>query len=614
MACFSGGFSSKHTYMKNSVLKKVEGMGAIVVNNGVAFRVWAPNAEKVLVTGSFNDWNKSQHFMEAEDKGYWYGMVEGAKAGDEYKFVIHSNGQEFIKNDPYVRQLTNSAGNGVIANRDFDWEGDSYTVSSWNELVIYEIHVGTFNSPKRDMPGNFKSVMQKIPHLKKLGINAIEIMPPAEFPGDYSWGYNPAHIFAVESVYGTPHDFKTFVKEAHKHDIAVILDVVYNHIGPQDIDLWRFDGWYENDGGGIYFYNDWRAETPWGNTRPDYGREEVRQYLRDNAMMWVEEYHVDGFRFDATSYIRNVHGSDNDPGSDLEEGWVFLQWINNELKDKYLNKITIAEDLWNNAWITKATGDGGAGFGSQVDIGYVAAVRNCIAAVNDDDRDMQALVDVMEKRIGEDAFGRVIYTEAHDDIAEGKSRIPEIISPGEADSWFARKRSVLAAALLFTSPGIPMLFQGQGFLEDRWFHDRDPLDWNLADKYEGLLELYGTLISLRRNQTGTTRGLTGQNLHVHHVNNQDKILAYHRWSEGGSKDSVMVVANFRDATFDQYVIGFPAAGKWKVRFNSDWKGYDDEFTNNFTGEPEAVEGEKDGMPCQASVSIGPYAFLILSQD
>lgn len=600
--------------MKNTSVEKAPGMGALVLKKGVAFRVWAPNADKVYVMGSFNKWNEVEHSMESEENGYWYAMVENALAGDEYKFIIFNDDQKLVKNDPYARQLVNSIGNSVIVDPAFDWEDDSFNVSSWNELVIYEIHVGTFNTPQRDMPGTFKSVIRKLSHLKKLGVNAIEIMPPSEFSGDFSWGYNPAYIFAVESAYGTPDDFKILVREAHKNGIAIILDVVYNHIGPQDIDLWRFDGWYENEGGGIYFYNDWRAATPWGNTRPDFGRDEVRQYLRDNAMMWMEEYHVDGLRFDSTSHIRNAKGLANDPGSDLAEGWAFLQWINNELQDKYVNKLTIAEDLYDNPWLTKSTGEGGAGFGSQVDIGYVATVRDCIAAVNDEDRDMQALVEVIEKRIDEDAFSRVIYTEAHDDIAEGKARIPEVISPGEADSWFARKRSVLGAALLFTSPGIPMLFQGQEFLEDRWFHDRDPLDWNLADQYEGLLNLYATLISLRRNQSGTTRGLTGQNLHVHHVNNRDKILAFHRWHEGGSRDSVVVVANFRDTTIEQYVVGFPAAGKWKVRFNSDWKGYDDEFTDNFTGEPEAIEGAKDDMPYHAFISMGPYAFLIFSQD
>ncbi|MCK7493864.1 MAG: alpha-amylase family glycosyl hydrolase [Comamonadaceae bacterium] len=109
-----------------------------------------------------------------------------------------------------------------------------------------------------------------------LGVNVVQVMPVAEFAGDYSWGYNPAHVFAVESAYGGPDAFKTFVKACHQRGLAVVLDVVYNHFGPSDLDLWRFDGWSENDKGGIYFYNDDRSSTPWGDTRPDYGREAVR--------------------------------------------------------------------------------------------------------------------------------------------------------------------------------------------------------------------------------------------------------------------------------------------------------------------------------------------------
>ncbi len=162
----------------------------------------------------------------------------------------------------------------------------------------------------------------------KNGVNAIQIMPVAQFAGERSWGYNPAHIFSVEIAYGGPLAFKKFVKRAHQQGIAVILDVVYNHLGPSDLDLWQFDGWSENNRGGIYFYNDGRAHTPWGDTRPDYGRGEVRQYICDNVFMWLEEYHVDGLRFDGTVYIRTPHG----PGSDdLPEGWSLLQWINSQI-------------------------------------------------------------------------------------------------------------------------------------------------------------------------------------------------------------------------------------------------------------------------------------------
>lgn len=595
--------------------QRIEGMGAILHSKGVAFRVWAPHAEQVFVTGTFNEWNENELELSSEDNGYWYIDVEEAKAGDEYKFVLFINdGKKLLKNDPYAKALTNSVGNSIVVDPHFDWEDEQFQMPLWNELIIYEIHVGTFNAPQRDMPGNFKSVVKKIPHLQNLGINAIQIMPPMEFPGDFSWGYNPSYPFAIEESYGGVSDFKVLINEAHKAGIAVILDVVYNHFGPDDMDLWRFDGWYENDKGGIYFYNDWRSKTPWGDTRPDYGRDEVKQYLRDNAMMWLEEFHVDGLRLDATAFIRNTDGENNSKDKDIDEGWAFMQWINREIKEHSSEKITIAEDLWSNAWLTRSADDGGAGFSTQWDKQFVDLIRKNIIIQNDDDRNLEEIKEEVYRQIDNDPFSRIIYTESHDETANGNARLPEEIWPGNVDSWFSRKRSVLGAAVVFTSVGIPMLFQGQEFLEDRWFHDRDPLDWNLADQYNGLVRLYKDLIALRRNLNNTSCGLTGANVEVHHLNNQDKLMAFHRWHEGGPKDSVVVVINFRNQSFDSYVVGLPAAGEWQVRFNSDWKGYDEEFTDNYTGTLQAEEGKTDGMSNYASLSIGPYTVLILSQD
>ena len=552
--------------------------------------------------------------MTTEENGFWYADVKNAKAGDEYKFVLWNSEMKLIKNDPYSKALTNSAGNSIVVDPHFDWDDQDYNMAPWNELVIYEMHIGTFNTPQRDMPGSFKSAAQKIPYLRDLGINAVQLMPVMEFPGDYSWGYNLSYPFAVENSYGKPEDLKAFINEAHKAGIAVILDVVYNHFGPDDLDLWRFDGWYENDKGGIYFYNDWRSETPWGDSRPDYGRDEVKQYLRDNALMWLEEYHADGLRFDATLFIRNSKGQDKDPDNDIAEGWSFMQWINEEIDHRFPYKISIAEDLFLNEWMTKTTGEGGAGFDTQWDAAFCNIVRENIGAPEDEARDMTKIYEQVYNRNPGDAYSRVIYTESHDDIANGKARVPEEISPGDVDNWFARKRSVLGAALVFTSAGIPMLFQGQEFLEDRWFHDKDPLDWNLTERYGGLLDLYRSLISLRRNMEGKTKGLSGQNIQVYHVNNNDKILAMHRWNDGGPLDSTLVVMNFRNSAFDNYVIGVPAPGKWVLRFNSDWKGYDEDFTDSYTGDPESAEGETDGMQHYISLTIGPYAVLIFSQE
>ena len=591
--------------------EKIQGMGAVPHAAGVVFRVWAPHARRVAVIGSFNDWSGEKHPMQAEEKGYWYVDVAEAKTGDQYKFLLTTEQGELKRIDPYAREVTSSVGNAIIHDPGFDWQGEAFKLAPWNEVVIYELHVGTFNDEEDvDHPGMFASVSARLGHLKKLGVNAIQIMPVGEFAGERSWGYNPAHIFSVELAYGGAPAFKRFIKRAHQEGIAVILDVVYNHLGPGDLDLWRFDGWSENDRGGIYFFNDERAITPWGETRPDYGRDEVRQYLLDNALMWLEEYHIDGIRFDCTQFIRTIDGSDE---RNLPEGWTLLQWINVRIAERFPGRITIAEDLRHNKWLTKDVGAGGAGFGSQWDAMFVHPIRLAVTTVADEQRSLAAIRDAICYRYNDDAFDRVIYSESHDEVANGKARVPQEISPNDPKGWYARKRSTLAAAMVFTAPGIPMLFQGQEFLEGEFFRDTVPVDWDQCDEFHGIVRLYRDLIRLRLNRGGFARGLCGQFTQVYHLNEELKVIAFHRWDKGGPGDDVVVVANFFHEPRADYVIGFPAAGLWKLRFNSDWQGYSDDFQGNPSADVEAEPGECDGMPGHAALSIGPYSVLIFSQ-
>jgi len=592
------------------------GMGTILFPGGVAFRVWAPFASEVFAAGEFNQWSTTAHPFASEGNGYWSVEVPGAKIGDEYQFVIRNGAQPLIwHKNPYASAVVNSSGNAIIHDPTFDWMGDNFMMPPWNELVIYEMHVGTFNDVAGDGPGTFDTIISKLPYLCDLGINAIEIMPVAEFAMDYSWGYNPSQPFSVESALGGPQGLYKLVKAAHAHGIAVIVDAVYNHCGPGDIDLWRFDGWTDPDhNGGIYFYDNVRANTAWGATRPDYGRGEVRQYFRDNALFWLNKYRLDGLRFDSVVNIRNRNGNDNDPAGDLPDGWGLLQWINNEIRASQPWKITIAEDLQNNEWITKDTGAGGAGFCTQWDAGFVHPLRSAIISANDANRDLPAIRDALYHRYHGNAVQRVIYTESHDEVANGKSRVPEEIWPGNANSWFSRKRSTLGAAMVFTAPGIPMIFQGQEFLEDGYFQDTVPLDWTKLQSFSGINLLYRDLIRLRRNWSNRTRGLRGQHINVHHVNNTDKVIAFHRWENGGPGDDVVVVANFADRSYDSYTLGMPRGGQWCVRFNSDWQGYSADFGNHGGYDTTARGGPMDNMPFQTNVGIGPYSVLILSQD
>lgn len=586
------------------------GMGSVSSPDGVAFRVWAPHAEHVSVIGSFNDWDGAADLMESEPGGFWSITVEGARIGDHYKYELATPWGVFKRIDPYAREVTNSVGNAIIHDPHFDWDDDDFSIQNWNELVIYELHVGTFNNDDLSQAGRFNSITTRLEHLKRLGINAIQIMPVGQFAGQRSWGYNPSHIFAVDTDYGGSLGFKRFIKRAHQIGIGVILDVVFNHFGPSDLDLWRFDGWSENDKGGIYFYNDDRSQTPWGETRPDYGRGEVRQYILDNVRMWLEEYHLDGLRFDSTGYIRSI----GDAGTEeIPDGWSILQAINETVARQYPGRITIAEDLRSNDWLTKDVGAGGAGFGSQWDPHFIQPIRQAVIAPRDEDRALERIRDAILYRYNDDAFERVIYSESHDDVANGQSRIPQDVNPEDPTGWHAQKRSTLAAAMVFTAPGIPMLFQGQEFLEGGWFRDTVPVDWDQRQEFRGIVRLYRDLIGLRLDQQGVSRGLCGQFTQVFHLNAQRNVMAFHRWDRGGPGDDVVVIANFSHQPQEDYIVGLPAANSWTLRFNSDWHGYSESFAGYPSADLAAVPGDRDGFPFHGSFGVGSYSVLIYSQ-
>lgn len=589
-------------------------MGPVVLESGVDFRVWAPNAEAVYLTGDFNEWSDPGLPMVEEENGNWSANCSDAKPGDKYRFRIEAGDQWLVRVDPRARKIDPETGDGVVYSDDFDWGDIPYEAPPLNEIVLYELHVGTFGGSDAKGFGNFSEVIKRLPYLRDLGVNAIELMPLMEFPGETSWGYNPNHPFAIENDYGGPDALKHLIKSAHEHGIAVILDIVYNHFGPDQLDLWQFDGWSENGKGGIYFYNDWRAETPWGETRPDYGRHEVRQYLRDNALMWLEKYHADGLRLDAVSYIRRTKGADHHESVDLPEGWQLLQWINKDLKLHSPRTISIAEDLGCNDALTTWVDDGGAGFDTQWDASFIYPLRAVLESPEDDGRDVGAIVSALMPSTGGDAFRRVIYSESHDEVANGKKRLVSEIDEANPSSVWAKRRALQAAGLVLTAPGVPMIFQGQEILEDGWFDDRQMLDWEKARQFKGIHMAFRDLMRLRRNLGGCTKGLSGQHIDVFHRNLASKVIAWHRWEDAGPGDSTVVVLNLTAEAHDFYEISLPAGGEWKVRFNADWNGYSEDFDNTELIGTEGREGVEGHPSPLGGFPLPPYGFLILSQD
>lgn len=580
-------------------------LGAILTDDGVEFRVWAPFAQNVSVFVG-DTMSTSETHLQKEDDSHWSAVVPGAKAGQIYNYHIQdAQGQWQEKNDPRARSLTVSdMGMSVIVDQSYDWSDVAQPVIPKEKQVIYELHLGTFNRPDAATVGTFESAIEKLDYLQNLGINMIELMPVTSMAKSHGWGYAPNHLFSVENSYGGRHGLLSFVKAAHEHGIGVILDVVYNHFFPET-DLWKFDGWSENDRGGIYFYNDERGDTPWGG-RPDYGRPEVRQFILDNVAMWLTEYRLDGLRVDSTIYMRNTTGTDNDPQHDLPDAWSLFQEMNTLAHKINPNAVMIAEDYSTNEYITKSISEGGAGFDAQWATAFPLAIRKRFGMENHDFGG--TLGDELQHMYNGQAFQKVVYGDSHDTAANGWSRINEATTPGNAGSVFARQRALIANALTLTAPGIPMILQGEEFLQAGSFNDWQMLDWDKTTQFAGIVLAHQHLINLRKDLYSNTAGLAGPSISVFHEDVTNNIMAFHRWNKGGHNDDVIIIVNFSDIRFPEYKLYLPVAGTWHVRFNSSWKGYSPDFNETHISTVTTDENS------ELTVELADYNVLILAQD
>lgn len=560
------------------------GWGAIPyadgTGTGVTFRVWAPGASGVTVAGSFNGWNTAANPLVPENatSGVWSADVAEARTNDNYKYVVNGS---LWRSDPRAR-IFNAADHGnsvVVAPDGFDWGDDAIGIEDAHALVIYEAHVGTFAGPN----GTFASFTNRLDYLAELGANAIELMPVNEYPTTTSWGYNPAYPFALEHDYGTPGDLKNLVKQAHARGMQVLLDVVHNH-WDSNSSLWAIDGTTP----GPYFYaGDPYANTWWG-PRPDYGRAEVREYIFDNFRMWLDEYHLDGFRWDTPKYIFFATN-----GIFIPDGWTLVAEALDRMSAGYANVWNIAEN--GKEYLED--------FDAAWDLTFSGKIRSVLTKGEDANRDMNA---VASNVVG--AAGRILYTDSHDTAGDlnGGVRLPTAIRGVDPEGYFARKRSALGAVLAMTTPGTPMILQGQELLETNQFSDTRPMDWTRTNRQAGTWRLYRDLIRLRRNLDGVSRGLMGDSVQVYQADNVDKWIAYGR--QDGTGGAVVVVANFANAARTGLVVRFPREGMWYAVFNGDSPGYAADY-----GGWGSLDVAAAGSPAQGAVDVAPYSAIVFSQ-
>lgn len=256
-------------------------------NGKVEFRLWAPSCTSVQVTLSYGDY-ESNIVLEAQGDGWFVGAGK-AKPGMKYKFVTDD---ALAVPDPGSRYQPEDVHgfSEIVDPNSFEWSDTNWKGLPWSETILYELHVGTFTEE-----GTFAGVASKLDYLRDLGVTAIELMPVADFPGKFGWGYDGVLPYAPESEYGTPDDLKRLIQEAHHKGIQVFLDVVYNHFGPEGNYLHAY---------AKEFFTD-KHKTPWGAALNFEGRDEVREFFIENALYWLEEFNIDGLRLDAVHAIKD---------------------------------------------------------------------------------------------------------------------------------------------------------------------------------------------------------------------------------------------------------------------------------------------------------------------
>ena len=497
----------------------------------VSFALWAPWKKSVHLIGDFNGWDASADAMAVDESGLWW-IEKQLDAGEHaYQFVI--DGETTIS-DPYARKLRWEGGDVPHAivevnAKPYEWHDDGFGIKPMNQLVIYELHVGDF-SPE----GTFEGVAKRLDHIASLGIDAIELMPVQEFPGDQSWGYNPAYFFAPESSYGTAEDLKNLIDAAHQRGIGIILDMVFNHT-TGDAPLNRLYPYDQNP----YMSSD---GNPYGFPDLNHWNDATKRLIADIQSYWLSEYHIDGFRYD---YVEGIEW-------DGVNGMSFITWSARQSKPyAYLiaehivgdTAAVVRETETDASWHWQFTKTLGAqlreGEYQGFEYGDLGALERVLTFGGDGYTDNAQPIN---------------YLESHD---EERIMFVAMSNPAIGEAGAVRK-SMLGAIALFTAQGVPMLYSGQEFGahgEKTIGVSKLPWEYMDSDSGKAMYHHYATLAYMRHTQAA----LQTNNFQVLLADPEKKVFVYHRWADNGS--DIVVALNFSPA--DQHIaIDFPQTGTW----------------------------------------------------
>ncbi len=569
-------------------------VGATPVTGGTVFKVWSPNRSTVHVRGEFNGWSLDDPLTKVGE--HFIGFVAGAGHGQQYKYFFNNG---LWNSDPRARRLnpTDNLNSYIIDPERYQWQTEGFSPPAAEDLVIYQLHVGSFagrNDPfgNTGNPSGYRDVAARASHLAELGINAVMLNPIHEFPGDFSGGYNPISQWAVEWRLGTPDDLKFMIDELHANGIAVLLDIVWNHFSPTDNFLWNYDGTQ------LYFDTP-VVDTPWG-PQADFDKDGVREYFLDSVVLLLEEYRFDGFRFDGSDFT-NI-------GENEASGWSLMQGLNELVDRRYVDKTVIAEQLPDDAWVTRPVALGGAGFDAQYHDAFNDNLRSEIFDAAFGDPEMWRIADILEGS-GQYLEGAQVlnYFELHDEawsLSGGERAVRTIDPVFPYDDEWARGRTTLAQGLTAMGPGIPAILMGTEWLEDADF-EQAKIDWSKKVTYAGTFAFYRDLYSLR---VGNTALRASSPFAMFHLNESGNVIGFQRFNLDG--EVYVVIANFSNTDYASYRIGLPQEGRWVEVLNNQSAAYGGSGLDN----PGVIESEPmgyDGFAQSAEIVLAKMGLVVL---